>query len=58
MAIIATYTTKNGTVVRIHDDYMAKRGTPEYEAVCEEQRRVAYRILVNAAMREEWRDKE
>lgn len=53
MAIIATIKTANGTVVRIHDDDMAQRGTPEYEAIREQQCRAAHMILVKAGERRE-----
>lgn len=49
MAVIATYTTRNGVTVRVHDDCMARRGTPEYDRIVDEQRRAAYTILRRAA---------
>ena len=45
MAVIATYTTRSGAVVRIHDDCMAPRGSEEEKRRIEAQRRAAYDIL-------------
>ena len=51
MAVIATYVTKRGVTVRVCDDCMARRGTPEYDRIVDEQRRAAYNILTREAAR-------
>jgi hypothetical protein len=40
-----------GATVRIHDDFMAPKGSERERRIIEEQRRVAYEILVSAAER-------
>lgn len=52
MAVIATYTTSSGVLVRIHDDSMAAPGSEEERRIIEAQRRAAYEILVSAARKE------
>ena len=44
MAVIAEKTV-NGIKIRIRDDCMMPKGTPEWEQTAENQRRVAYDIL-------------
>lgn len=41
----------SGATVRIHDDYMAPKGSEQERRIIEEQCRVAYEILVSAAER-------
>lgn len=51
MAIIQEMTTANGVRVRIHDDYMAQRGSAEGKRRIEAQQRIAHDILVAWALR-------
>ena len=51
MAIVQTGVARNGVRYRIDDDCAAKPGTAEYARIAEEQRRIAHRILVQAAAR-------
>lgn len=52
MAVIATYRTGSGVLVRIHDDCIAPRGSEEERRAIEAQRRAAHNILTSYAMRE------
>lgn len=49
MAMIAARTVSSGARVEIWDDFAARPGTPEYEAVEAEQQEAAARILRHAA---------
>lgn len=49
MAMIAARTTSSGARVEIWDDFAALPGSPEYEAIAEEQQEAAARILRHAA---------
>ena len=51
--VVAEYRTAGGALVRIHDDCMAPRGSEEERRRIEAQRRAAYNILVNEALRNE-----
>lgn len=55
MAVIATMVTRNGVTVRVHDDCMAPHGSEAEARIIEEQRRAAYNIMREAAMRCEQR---
>lgn len=52
MAVIATYTTSSGVLVRIHDDSMAAPGSEEERRIIEAQRRAAHAILLARAEKE------
>ena len=52
MVVIREYTTPSGAKVRIHDDYMAPRGSEQEKRIIAEQRRAAHEILVSAAKRQ------
>lgn len=52
MAVIATYTTSSGVLVRIHDDSMAAPGSEEERRIIEAQRRAAQAILLARAEKE------
>lgn len=53
MAIVESGRTKNGVRYFIDDDCAAKKGTPEYDRIAEEQCRIAHGILLRAALRKE-----
>lgn len=59
MAIVESGRTRNGVRYFIDDACAAKKGTPEYDRIAEEQCRIAYGILLGAARRkrEEQNDK-
>ncbi|MBR3505322.1 MAG: hypothetical protein IKO07_13920 [Clostridia bacterium] len=52
MAVVAEIRASNGALVRIHDDFMAPKGSEEEARRIEAQRRAAYDILVEYAQRE------
>lgn len=46
--VIKTYKLPSGATVRIHDDYMAPRGSEQERRIIEEQNRLAYEIMRKA----------